>query len=110
MNYTESVDERLNRLTQANRSMSARRNLALTLALKLLDEGELFGTDWDYISEDEVKRIDEAINNLKYKAYLEGFKQGVNFEMQQLYKEYPYSEYSLELAKTYAEHREWHDT
>lgn len=106
MNSTESKTE------QASSLARARRNLALNLALKLLDEGELFGQDWDYISEDEVKCIDEAINELKYKAYLEGFKQGVNFEMQQLYKKHSYSylEYSMELAKKYAEHREWYDT
>lgn len=57
----EHYETRLYRLQQALNSVNARWNLRFNLALRYLEGQELAGSDWDYFSEEDAKRIDEAI-------------------------------------------------
>lgn len=67
----EHYETRLYRLQQALNSVSARWNLRFNLALRYLEGQELSGADWDYFSEEDAKRIDEAIKErLKQAAKL----------------------------------------
>lgn len=62
----ETIDyyeTKLDLFNQNTIAANARGNLRFNLALAYLGGQELFGSDWDYISEDDVKLLDEVLQS-----------------------------------------------